>query len=536
MTKERIPGEAEPTEAQKKAGNYFKGHKYLHGMRVSVENAQGTKRRGTDKAGEPWESEMAHDYGYIRGTTGKDKDHLDVFLGPEVDNPSHKVFIIDQDDDEGNFDEHKIMMGFPSANEAYSAYHANYPEGFAGFNDMVDTDLPTFKRWAFSGKGAKTKRASEMKYFQGGGVETNDFAGVETNDFAKGGTVTGQETVGLGTFGGDAGTTGQAQTLPSGGGAGLGAGSGDSGSDDGLNLPQPLTTGGAGYTPGRGNAPIYSSAGLSQGSSRPYLGTYGVVQPGAMRNDSPANPGEMDPALQMTMQAGGAGWMDRGATAFLGGGFNPWTQEFVGDNGGTGFVAPKHADAQIDQLFELGAALGIDTSKYSRSPGSIDMRGNRASSNDSMALFDAINDATKDYVSVGGLSQGWSGGPGNTVARTIYREQDGRLLPVSRPQFHGNNQDTGFFSDEFKDAVMTTILPAVGGWAGLVGQAGTAAAPYINAAGNVAAGAARGGSQGALGAAFSQLGGAVGGAAAGDVGRTLGSRAASELYSRNRRG
>lgn len=41
----------EPTQAQKKAGNYAKGHANINGLDISVENPAGSVRRGVDKDG-----------------------------------------------------------------------------------------------------------------------------------------------------------------------------------------------------------------------------------------------------------------------------------------------------------------------------------------------------------------------------------------------------------------------------------------------------------------------------------------------------
>lgn len=527
---ERRAGEVEPTEGQKKAGNYFKEHKFIHGMRISLENRAGTKRRGTAPDGTPWESEMAHDYGYIRGTTGKDKDHLDVFLGPESDSPSHKVFVVDQNGDDGEFDEHKILMGFASANDAYNAYHANYPEGHSGFHDMVETDMPTFKKWAFSGKGAKSKRASEMSFFGGGSVAAAMTPTMEdVHNFAKGGTVTGEETVGLGTFGGadQQNSVAQVQSGAPGvqGGAGTGGGSQEAtnfgGVDFNSGVAQPVA--------GQG----YSAAGLNRTLAQPYNASAGIVRPTA---DLGANDGSVDPLLASQLAMGGRGGYQRGATAFLGAGFNPWTME-VGPSEGE-LKAPANQGAEVDDLFALARSLGIDTSGYTRDAGPIGIRGERSNSNDTVGLYDAVNDAAKNYVSVDHMTPNGKG-----MERTMYMEQNGRLVPVSQPQRRANRSDNGFFSNDFKEMLMTigpAVLGGMGGWAGLLGQAGTTAAPYINAAGNAIVGGATGGSQGAVRSLAGSLGGAAGGAAAtgalgsayDNVGRQIGSRLGSALASR----
>lgn len=187
MTNDFIPGSAEPSEAQKAAGNYAKGHRFLHGMRISVENAAGTKRRGIGKDGTPWEQEMKHDYGYIRGSKGKDKDHLDVFLGPEADNADHPVFVIDQEDsDTGDFDEHKALFGFPDAASARAAYLSNYPDGWSADRAVTAMPIGEFKKWAYVGaKGGKRLPAHQLKAFQ----ERAEVKSDEPEGFAAGGAV-----------------------------------------------------------------------------------------------------------------------------------------------------------------------------------------------------------------------------------------------------------------------------------------------------------------------------------------------------------
>jgi len=105
----------QPTQAQKEAGNYKMGHVRAMGLDISIENPAGSERSGKDKDGKPWSVQMQHHYGYIKGTEGKDKDHLDVFLKDGVeasDMKSKPVFVVDQINEDGSFDEHKILAGF----------------------------------------------------------------------------------------------------------------------------------------------------------------------------------------------------------------------------------------------------------------------------------------------------------------------------------------------------------------------------------------------------------------------------------------
>ena len=90
-----------PTEAQKSAGNYKKGHINIGGYDITIENPKGSERSGVDANGQPWSVTMNNSYGYIRGTEGVDGDHIDVFLS---DNPADgKVYVIDQMNEDGFF-------------------------------------------------------------------------------------------------------------------------------------------------------------------------------------------------------------------------------------------------------------------------------------------------------------------------------------------------------------------------------------------------------------------------------------------------
>jgi N12 class adenine-specific DNA methylase len=143
----------EPTEAQKEAGNYRKGHVSLHGLDISIENPRGSARSGVSAEGKRWTSTLAHHYGYIRGTKGRDKDHLDVFIGPHPE--SEFVAVIDQVDPEtGKFDEHKVMLGFETMAEAQVGYLANYDPGWTGLGGARGFDILEFKDWL---KGDTTK-------------------------------------------------------------------------------------------------------------------------------------------------------------------------------------------------------------------------------------------------------------------------------------------------------------------------------------------------------------------------------------------
>ncbi len=145
----------EPTEAQKEAGNYKVGRLKLGGLDVSIENPAGSTRKGVSSSGKAWSVEMKSHYGYIRGTVGRDKDHIDVFVRPgtETLEDSSPIFVVDQKDPaRGRFDEHKVMAGFDNEAQARAAYLENYTADWKGLGDITQTTLGDFKTWLKSGK------------------------------------------------------------------------------------------------------------------------------------------------------------------------------------------------------------------------------------------------------------------------------------------------------------------------------------------------------------------------------------------------
>ena len=147
-----------PTDAQKKAGNYKKGHVKIDSFDVTIENPKGSERSGTDGDGKKWSITMNNTYGYIRGTEGVDGDHIDVFFSED---PSQgDVFVVDQVNKDGSFDEHKVMYGFPDIESARKAYLSNYEEGWQGLGAITPVSKEEFKKWIDSSH-RKTKPFSE---------------------------------------------------------------------------------------------------------------------------------------------------------------------------------------------------------------------------------------------------------------------------------------------------------------------------------------------------------------------------------------
>lgn len=188
LTKEEASAQvnAEPTEAQKAAGNYKMGHRRVDGYNISIENAKGSVRRGTGADGKPWETTMQNDYGYIRGTEGVDGDHIDVFLS---DTPEQgDVFVVDQVNEDGSFDEHKVMYGFPTEQAARDAYLSNYEPGWTGLGAITHVSKDEFKKWIQSSR-RKTKPFAEYKSVK---AITEDVDQTRTNVNAEGMVVDGE--------------------------------------------------------------------------------------------------------------------------------------------------------------------------------------------------------------------------------------------------------------------------------------------------------------------------------------------------------
>lgn len=158
IAEEREKVDLNPTKAQKEAGNYRKGHVKLDGFDITIETPRGVVRRGVDADGKEWSTEMQHDYGYIRGTKGKDGDHIDVFLSESPEEGT--VFVVDQVKEDGSFDEHKVMYGFSDPEDAKAAYLSNYSDGWKGLGNITEVSKDDFKRWVESST-RKTKPFAE---------------------------------------------------------------------------------------------------------------------------------------------------------------------------------------------------------------------------------------------------------------------------------------------------------------------------------------------------------------------------------------
>jgi hypothetical protein len=152
IRKEENKVNTEPTEAQKEAGNYQKGHVKAQGFDITIEQPRGSTRTGTDSNGKQWSVTMNNTYGYFKRTKGKDGDQVDVFLGAAPE--TGKIFVVDQNVD-GKFDEHKVMLGFNTVEQATDAYLDNYEEGWQGLGAINEVSREDLKAWLKDGTRTK---------------------------------------------------------------------------------------------------------------------------------------------------------------------------------------------------------------------------------------------------------------------------------------------------------------------------------------------------------------------------------------------
>jgi hypothetical protein len=118
-----------------------------HGIPIVIEWPKGCVREGRDKDGRTWRREMKADYGYIDDTSAAgDAEALDIYIGP--DRQESRVYVIEQLDEDGEFDEYKLVTGVPDLESAQRLYLSHYPKewGEDRLGDVSETDLDSLRR------------------------------------------------------------------------------------------------------------------------------------------------------------------------------------------------------------------------------------------------------------------------------------------------------------------------------------------------------------------------------------------------------
>jgi hypothetical protein len=150
---------SQPTDKQLESGNFKKGHVKIAGLNVTIEYPEYSIRSGTAADGTEWSITLRAHYGYITGTNGSDDEYVDVFIRPGTDSEyDGPVFIVNQVDQDGNFDEHKALIGWLDEESAKAGYLANYATGWTGLGSIVKATLDQFKEWLEEGNLKKAAR------------------------------------------------------------------------------------------------------------------------------------------------------------------------------------------------------------------------------------------------------------------------------------------------------------------------------------------------------------------------------------------
>ena len=141
-----------PTLKEAKAGDYEKANVKIAGLKIAIENPYGSVRKGIDPNGKQWECKLKDSYGEVSNSEGADGDPVDVFIKPHLTQAEadklDKVFIVDQiNPDNGEFDEHKVVLGYQSKADAAKAYLSNYAKGWKGIGAITELSMSNFKDW-----------------------------------------------------------------------------------------------------------------------------------------------------------------------------------------------------------------------------------------------------------------------------------------------------------------------------------------------------------------------------------------------------
>lgn len=142
--------------SQASAGNYPKGHIWIQGLNISIENNKGSLRGEKDTSGKKWQVRMPAPYGYIRGTVGADGDSVDVYLGKNPN--SETVWVIDQrrvskKGKPKKFDEHKVFIGYKKLKTAMKDWLKSHfdDHGHDRISAITELSMDELKAWLKTG-------------------------------------------------------------------------------------------------------------------------------------------------------------------------------------------------------------------------------------------------------------------------------------------------------------------------------------------------------------------------------------------------
>ena len=198
--------------------------------------------------------------------------------------------------------------------------------------------------------------------------------------------------------------------------------------------------------------------------------------------------GPIDPALATTINAGKAGGMTTGLSAFLGPANN---NQFMAE-GNAAQGGSMYSDAD---MMNLAKQLGVDTQGKT-----------------GLELQQLLTPATENYMTIGGMSAGWNptGDPRGANA-TLYKRENGQLVPMQvGANYSAPQQSLGFIGDH--PGILAPLAVVGGGLAAAYLGAGAAGAGASEGAAEGGAGAAGGAAEGAAPMAYMGPGSAGAGA------------------------
>ena len=119
------------------------------GIPLGIEYVAGSRRRLRNADGKiVYDRKLRHDYGFIKGSVGRDGDAIDVIVGPNHD--SEDVFVIDMrdlgPDVDAREDEDKVCLGFEDEAAALDAFCHMYGKDWV--RSVMDMSIDEFKDWA----------------------------------------------------------------------------------------------------------------------------------------------------------------------------------------------------------------------------------------------------------------------------------------------------------------------------------------------------------------------------------------------------
>jgi len=140
----------------------FVGTTVYKGLRVDLENLDGSTRTGVDANGHKWRTRFKGVvYGELRGSLGVDGDPLDVYIKNPPDD-SNVAYIVHQNHPRnhpvarkaGEYDEDKVILGASSPEEAKELYLRHYDRRDY-FRSMTTMSLSKFRKIAYKDAGEK---------------------------------------------------------------------------------------------------------------------------------------------------------------------------------------------------------------------------------------------------------------------------------------------------------------------------------------------------------------------------------------------